>query len=564
MNHFVLQFILLSVSIATFVECSLFSSTDLYIASKPVIIFSNGTTIDFLATTIRPKDFKSGIIPFDNLTQPATSGLEGTLYDRGDSCQINSSFLVKRPVISTERKIALVNNKGDCSFYDKVYNSELDGADGVIIYDDKPFRDDDTSGSNKIPRGNLKITMYYVDLFIGLELYKMLQDTAYLPINTTSDNTTYQPAISLVMHPAVGGFPSAWEFTLIIVVALLAISFLASVGMHWHLWRIRRRQRALFESGLLDMNNAHMTQQSTRKIIDPASLSLFPTRIIGDEPNLELSRVESNRSIRSSKAIENAQLLQSTISVTTPSQDERPTSVSTPAPQHHESSEEACVICLDEFSLGEQVRKLPCGHEYHCECIDPWLTIKSASCPLCKHDCSVDVPKTEQQLLEEEEQQQRLANVQASTPPPPSYTNSFFSSLPSFRSSHNNSPTSSFGPTIAADRAEEFSRSWMARSLPRNMRRQIHEAAAAAAAANRESVIELPARMTANVTPEPADTTIRFTPVDYDTHPSTSSSPPPLPSAQSSSFGGRLRRKFPKLFQSNTNTSITTTNNTHY
>lgn len=70
--------------------------------------------------------------------------------------------------------------------------------------------------------------MYFVDIFIGLELYKMLQDTAYLPINTTSDNTTYQPAISLVMHPAVGGFPSAWEFTLIIVVALLAISFLAS------------------------------------------------------------------------------------------------------------------------------------------------------------------------------------------------------------------------------------------------------------------------------------------------------------------------------------------------
>ena len=70
--------------------------------------------------------------------------------------------------------------------------------------------------------------MYYVDLFIGLDLSLMLQDTAYLPLNMTYDNTTYQPAISLVMHPAVGGFPSAWEFTLIIVVALLAISFLAS------------------------------------------------------------------------------------------------------------------------------------------------------------------------------------------------------------------------------------------------------------------------------------------------------------------------------------------------
>lgn len=35
----------------------------------------------------------------------------------------------------------------------------------------------------------------------------------------------------------------------------------------------------------------------------------------------------------------------------------------------------------------------------------------------------------------------------------------------------------------------------MARSLPRNMRRQIHEAAQAAAAAHQETVIELPARM---------------------------------------------------------------------
>lgn len=84
----------------------------------------------------------------------------------------------------------------------------------------------------KISKGNLTITMYYVDLNIGQELYNMLQYTSSQPINTTYDgnniSSTYQPVVSLVMHPAVGGFPSAWEFTLIIVVALLAISFLAS------------------------------------------------------------------------------------------------------------------------------------------------------------------------------------------------------------------------------------------------------------------------------------------------------------------------------------------------
>lgn len=28
-----------------------------------------------------------------------------------------------------------------------------------------------------------------------------------------------------------------------------------------------------------------------------------------------------------------------------------------------------CVICLEPFKLGEQVRELPCNHEYHCTCI---------------------------------------------------------------------------------------------------------------------------------------------------------------------------------------------------
>jgi hypothetical protein len=32
--------------------------------------------MDFTATSLKPKDFKSGIVPFDNLTQPSSSGLE--------------------------------------------------------------------------------------------------------------------------------------------------------------------------------------------------------------------------------------------------------------------------------------------------------------------------------------------------------------------------------------------------------------------------------------------------------------------------------------------------------
>ncbi|KAI7859740.1 hypothetical protein BDC45DRAFT_160305 [Circinella umbellata] len=52
--------------------------------------------------------------------------------------------------------------------------------------------------------------------------------------------------------------------------------------------------------------------------------------------------------------------------------------------QQHQLQEQAsCVICLESFIHGDVLRTLPCQHEYHRDCIDTWLTKKSAACPLC-------------------------------------------------------------------------------------------------------------------------------------------------------------------------------------
>ncbi len=45
-----------------------------------------------------------------------------------------------------------------------------------------------------------------------------------------------------------------------------------------------------------------------------------------------------------------------------------------------------CTICLDTFTDDSEIRGLSCGHAFHVECIDPWLTGKKACCPTCKHD----------------------------------------------------------------------------------------------------------------------------------------------------------------------------------
>ncbi|KAI9710340.1 MAG: hypothetical protein M1820_002835 [Bogoriella megaspora] len=49
------------------------------------------------------------------------------------------------------------------------------------------------------------------------------------------------------------------------------------------------------------------------------------------------------------------------------------------------TSEQRCLVCLCDFEEKEITRKLvKCGHLYHQECIDQWLTTGRNSCPLCR------------------------------------------------------------------------------------------------------------------------------------------------------------------------------------
>lgn len=42
-----------------------------------------------------------------------------------------------------------------------------------------------------------------------------------------------------------------------------------------------------------------------------------------------------------------------------------------------------CSICMDDFKLGEEVVRVPCGHIFHPDCLIPWLEV-NGSCPVCR------------------------------------------------------------------------------------------------------------------------------------------------------------------------------------
>nr|GEW75328.1 hypothetical protein [Tanacetum cinerariifolium] len=51
----------------------------------------------------------------------------------------------------------------------------------------------------------------------------------------------------------------------------------------------------------------------------------------------------------------------------------------------HNNPTELCPVCKEQFVINDLIKKLPCKHTYHVECIVPWLEC-SSSCPVCRFE----------------------------------------------------------------------------------------------------------------------------------------------------------------------------------
>ncbi|KAE9590784.1 hypothetical protein Lal_00023472 [Lupinus albus] len=49
-----------------------------------------------------------------------------------------------------------------------------------------------------------------------------------------------------------------------------------------------------------------------------------------------------------------------------------------------DSTATCCIICLSDYKESDMLRVLPdCGHQFHLNCIDPWLRLHP-TCPVCR------------------------------------------------------------------------------------------------------------------------------------------------------------------------------------
>lgn len=61
--------------------------------------------------------------------------------------------------------------------------------------------------------------------------------------------------------------------------------------------------------------------------------------------------------------------------------------------ENDEEEEDVCTVCLSNYEPGESLRKLPCNHVFHPDCIYKWLDINK-KCPMCREDIDSKVRPT--------------------------------------------------------------------------------------------------------------------------------------------------------------------------
>jgi len=175
----------------------------------------------------------------------------------------------------------------------------------------------------------------------------------------------YRPSDYIRLAAGIGtsghnSLPSLWIFLLIVLAVLIFVVGTTSCLMHWVQRKRRQRLRRQVANGEVDLEALGIR----RLTVPQEVLDKMPLYIYTDDKELTPP---------STGAPENSPSASTTLPP--------------PPSQHYATpfSQPTCAICIDDFEPGSStVRQLPCGHIFHPDCVDSFLTNNSSLCPLCK------------------------------------------------------------------------------------------------------------------------------------------------------------------------------------
>lgn len=233
-------------------------------------------------------------------------------------------------------KIALVM-RGGCSFYDKVLTIQGWNAKAVIV------------GDNQYNRG--LVTMYSTNDTDMCQVPAMFVSRASFELLSTEDE------VSIIPGPSATPALDTILFLLISPICSLSIIYLM-VSVHRYFTQLTRRA-------------------------PKRAVKQLPVRVwMGQGVHSPTVKGKTQGNNSSSGVLESVE----PTSTAAAALEDSPEPPSTHSDKVWVSSDE-CIICLEEFTVGEsRVMQLPCGHDFHEECIQRWLTTQQRTCPICKHD----------------------------------------------------------------------------------------------------------------------------------------------------------------------------------
>lgn len=429
---------------------------------------SNTNEGDFIPSD---KNVIGELIPFSPLD--GCNILQESIFTTTD----NSSKVEFSPSDPNSHIVVLMDMNGNCSIDRKLFFAQRTSlVVGVILIGPILPSDQEAilgglktrlsvfSVSTKIGDTLLSLTTWYRQHRIhpippgGLPMLNDSSESSSLGVNSISNNLNSSVTNStskvdddawiratLVSETEIVNNLGVLEFALLIVVVLLAISFIASIVLHFYFFHIRGQQQ---------VGNTDPGSSLQQLVLPDSYLRYLPIRIYGEllseSPDLkkrasranelvkqsDCTSIDMNNEIITSPIMSNSSNVHSTNESDTeiserkqnpinqrrsPSQSpsENISSgatsagvVTSPTPSVHSTSSwiisairnsivyfslrksitppsynDMCPVCIEDFTIKSKVRELPCQHIFHPECIDSWLTTRASSCPMCKFDC---------------------------------------------------------------------------------------------------------------------------------------------------------------------------------